>query len=243
MFTPIISSSSASMRIERRERVHERHAAAGDDALFDGRARRLQRVLDAVLLLLELDLGGRADLDDGDAAGELGQALLELLLVEVAVGVLDLGLDLVDARLDGVLGTGAVDDRGVVLGDLDGLGAAEARRAPRSRASCRAPRRRPAPPVTMAMSSSMRLRRSPKPGALTATEVNVPRSLLSTSVGSASPSTSSAMISSCLPACMTFSSTGSRSLIELIFWLAMRMYGSDSTASMRSGSVIMYGEM
>ena len=49
------------------------------------------------------------------------------------------------------------------------------------------------------MSSSMRLRRSPKPGALTATPVNVPRSLLTTRVARASPSTSSAMIRIGLP--------------------------------------------
>ena len=48
------------------------------------------------------------------------------------------------------------------------------------------------------MSSIWRLRRSPKPGALTATEVKVPRSLLTTSVASASPSTSSETISSVL---------------------------------------------
>jgi hypothetical protein len=41
-----------------------------------------------VLLLLHLRLGGRADLDDGDAARELGQALLELLAVELLVVVL-----------------------------------------------------------------------------------------------------------------------------------------------------------
>src|SRR3954468_5050774 len=52
------------------------------------------------------------------------------------------------------------------------------------------------PPVRIAMSSSMRLRRSPKPGALTATPVNVPRSLLTISVARASPSTSSAVITS-----------------------------------------------
>ena len=46
------------------------------------------------------------------------------------------------------------------------------------------------------MSSSIALRRSPKPGALTAATLRVPRSLLTTSVASASPSTSSAMISS-----------------------------------------------
>ncbi len=48
------------------------------------------------------------------------------------------------------------------------------------------------PPVRIAMSSSIRLRRSPKPGALTATPVKVPRSLLTTSVARLSPSTSSA---------------------------------------------------
>ena len=55
------------------------------------------------------------------------------------------------------------------------------------------------PPVRMAMSSSIALRRSPKPGAFTAQTCSVPRSLLTTSVASASPSTSSAMISSGLP--------------------------------------------
>ena len=55
------------------------------------------------------------------------------------------------------------------------------------------------PPVRMAMSSSIALRRSPKPGALTAATWSVPRSLLTTSVASASPSMSSAMISSGRP--------------------------------------------
>ena len=67
------------------------------------------------------------------------------------------------------------------------------------------------------MSSSIRLRRSPKPGALTATAVNVPRSLLTTIVASDSPSTSSATISSGLPAWMTCSSTGRMSLTAPIF--------------------------
>ena len=46
------------------------------------------------------------------------------------------------------------------------------------------------------MSSSIALRRSPKPGALTAATLRPPRSLLTTSVASASPSMSSAMMSS-----------------------------------------------
>jgi hypothetical protein len=77
--------------VERGRQADERHAAAGDDALFDGRAGRVERVLDAGLLLLHLDLGRGADLDHGHAAGELGEALLELLAVVVAGGVLDLG--------------------------------------------------------------------------------------------------------------------------------------------------------
>ena len=79
------------------------HAAAGDDALFDGRAGGVQGVLDAGLLFLHLDLGGRADVDLGHAAGELGEPLLELFAVVVAGGVLDLAADLVDPALDGVL--------------------------------------------------------------------------------------------------------------------------------------------
>ena len=95
------------------------------------------------------------------------------------------------------------------------------------------------PPVRMAMSCSMALRRSPKPGALTATQVNVPRSLFSTSVASASPSTSSAMISSCLPILTTFSSRPMISWMLEIFLSVMRMSGSLSTASIFSMSVHM----
>ena len=73
------------------------------------------------------------------------------------------------------------------------------------------------------MSSSMALRRSPKPGALTAHTWSVPRSLFTTSVASASPSTSSAMISSGLPCCATFSSSGSRSFMFEIFFSWIRM--------------------
>jgi hypothetical protein len=151
------------------------------------------RVLDAVLLLLELDLGGRADLDDGDAAGQLGEALLELLAVVVGVGVLDLGADLVDAALISVGVAGTLDDGGLVLGDDDLAG-----RPSRSRVMFSSLRPTSSemtwPPVRIAMSCSMALRRSPKPGALTATDLNVPRILLTTRVARASPSTSSAMI-------------------------------------------------
>ena len=111
--------------VERRDGLQEGGAAAGDDALLDGRAGRRERILDAVLLLLELDLGGRADLDDGHAARQLGEALLELLAVVVGGGVLDLGLDLGHPGLDLVGLAVAVDDGRVVLGRDDAAGRPE----------------------------------------------------------------------------------------------------------------------
>ena len=54
-------------------------------------------------------------------------------------------------------------------------------------------------PVTMAMSCRSDLRRSPKPGALMAATLSTPRILFTTSVASASPVISSAMISSGSP--------------------------------------------
>ena len=56
-------------------------------------------IVDAVLALLDLDLGRAADADDGDAGGELGQPLLQLLAIVVGGGLLDLRLDLADAAL------------------------------------------------------------------------------------------------------------------------------------------------
>ena len=99
------------------------------------------------------------------------------------------------------------------------------------------------PPETIARSSRNCLRRSPKNGAFTATAGNVLRIALTTSVDSASPSTSSATITSGLDCSTTFSSSGSSSATLPIFWLVSSTYGSSKTASMPSGSVTKYGEM
>src|SRR5690606_26497231 len=111
--------------VEGAEGADEGDAAAGHDALLDGRAGGVEGVLDARLLLLHLGLGRGADLEDGHAAGELGEPLLELLAVVVRRRRLDLRLDLADAGLDHVLRALAADERGVVLVDDDALGAAE----------------------------------------------------------------------------------------------------------------------
>ncbi len=66
------------------------------------------------------------------------------------------------------------------------------------------------------MSASIALRRSPKPGAFTATTVSRPLILFTTRVDSASPSTSSAITSIGFFAWATASSTGRKSAIEEI---------------------------
>ena len=86
------------------------------------------------------------------------------------------------------------------------------------------------------MSSSIALRRSPKPGALMASTLMVPLSLLTTSVASASPSTSSATIRSGLPTATTFSRVGRMSATALIFLSVTRMNGASRVASMRPAS-------
>ena len=100
-------------------------ATASDDALFDRGTRCGDRVFDAHLLFLELDLGVRANLDDGHAARELREALLELLAVPLGIGVLNFCLDLLDAIGNGFNVTGAAHDGRVVLRDDNTLCGAE----------------------------------------------------------------------------------------------------------------------
>src|SRR5258706_11582449 len=111
--------------VERLLTPEQRHAAPRHDALLDRRTSGMQRVLDPSLLLLHLGLGRRADVQHGHAAGELRQPLLQLLLVVIRRGLLDLGLDLRLAALDLVVLPLAVYERGVVLVHDDALGAAE----------------------------------------------------------------------------------------------------------------------
>src|SRR5205823_12709868 len=60
---PLVALEPFGGLLDGRRRVQERDAAARDDALLEGSPRGLQRVLDAVLLLLHLGLGRSADLD------------------------------------------------------------------------------------------------------------------------------------------------------------------------------------
>ncbi|MDT4867877.1 hypothetical protein FQZ97_1028090 [compost metagenome] len=84
------------------------------------------------------------------------------------------------------------------------------------------------------MSCSMALRRSPKPGAFTAEALRVPRTVLITSVVSASLSMSSATTSRGWPLLTTSSSKGSRSFSEDRRLSYSRMAAFSSVALCRS---------
>jgi len=68
-------------RFQGRQRTQQRHAAAWDNALFDGRPGRVQRIIDAILALSHFRFGAGTYADDGDAAKELREALLQLALL------------------------------------------------------------------------------------------------------------------------------------------------------------------
>src|SRR5438093_8020127 len=111
--------------LKRRQRVNERHASSRHDAFLDRRPRRLHRVLDPVLALLQLGLGSGADLDDGHAAGQLAQPLLQLLAVPVGRSGFDRDLDRAGPRLNCLGVALAFDDRRLFLRDHYPAGAAE----------------------------------------------------------------------------------------------------------------------
>mmetsp|Transcript_37507 Transcript_37507/g.89136 ORF Transcript_37507/g.89136 Transcript_37507/m.89136 type:complete len:502 (+) Transcript_37507:276-1781(+) len=113
----LVKVGDAGLRLlEAAGRVEQRSAAARDDALLDRRLGGVEGVRHAVLLLVHLDLRGAADLQHSHAAGELRQALLQLLPVIVALARVDGLADLI-APLGDVLLAGAVEDDGVLLGD------------------------------------------------------------------------------------------------------------------------------
>ena len=79
------------------------------------------------------------------------------------------------------------------------------------------------PPVRIAISSSIALRRSPNPGAFNAKQLMVPRILFTTNTARASLSTSSPMITRFLDTWRCFSKIGTRSATDDIFLSVIRM--------------------
>ena len=78
-----------------------------------------------MLAFLGLNFGGSANLDDGNAASQLGQTFLQLLAIVIGIGVGDFGTNLSHAGSHVFLGAAAGHDGGLILGDDDLLGSAE----------------------------------------------------------------------------------------------------------------------
>src|SRR5215469_9106118 len=103
--------------LESRSRTRQRHAAARDDALFHGCAGRVHRVFHAGFLLFHFGFGRGANFNDGHAAHQFRQPLLQLLTVVVAGGLIDLAANFFYAAFDLLVLALALDDGGVVLVD------------------------------------------------------------------------------------------------------------------------------
>ena len=152
-----------------------------------------REILHAELLLLELGLGLRANLDDGNAAGEARGALLELLLLVVSLGSFGEAVNLPrEPQPRGLVGAAITDDS-AALAELDARGVAEHLGANLVEGETE---------LILHHGGAgedgdileVRDLRSPKPGALSAQILSAPRSLFTTRVASASCSMSSAMM-------------------------------------------------
>ncbi|CAI8155993.1 MAG: Uncharacterised protein [Synechococcus sp. CC9902] len=99
-------------------------AAARNDSLFNSRLGGVDGVLETELLVLHLGFGGSTHLHHSHTAGQLGQTLLQLLLVIGGVGFVHLLLDLFAAGADSRLIAFSNDGGGVFV-DGDATGCAE----------------------------------------------------------------------------------------------------------------------
>ena len=153
--------------LDGRDAAEQRQTATRHDAFGNCRLGGADRIVQRLFLRLHLRFRGRADADHGDAAGQLGEPFLQLFLVVVAGRLLDLPAYLLDPAVDLLAVAAAADDRRGVLVDDDPLGATELieRRIFQLETELLGDDLRP---VSTAISCSIALRRSPKPGALTA---------------------------------------------------------------------------
>ena len=111
--------------VEGTDAAHVGDAAARYDTFLDRGASRLKGVLDAGLLFFHLRFGGGADIDDGDAAGQFGEPLLQFFTVVIGGCLVDLGANLLNPAFDVSLLARAFDNGRVVFVDGNAFGLAE----------------------------------------------------------------------------------------------------------------------
>src|SRR6185437_4839084 len=110
---------------DRFDTTQQRKAAAGNDPFGDCSLGRANGVVERLFPCFHLRLGWRADANDGDAARQLRQPLLQLVLVVFAGRLFDFSPDLLNAPLDLLAYARPADDRGVVLVDDGALATTE----------------------------------------------------------------------------------------------------------------------
>ena len=99
--------------------IDEGDAATGNDAFGESGLGGSYSVVNAELLFVNFGFGSTTDLDDGNFAKESSGTFLKLFAFVVGFGKFGLGLNEIDAVLDGVGVAGAFDDSGFVLGGDD----------------------------------------------------------------------------------------------------------------------------
>ena len=106
--------------------LKETSSSTRQNTLLDSSAGGVKSIDNPILLLANLNLGRTADLDDGNTSGQLGQTLLELLLLVLGSGRIgDDTANLLASLSNSTLAALAVENNGVLLGDGDGAGGAE----------------------------------------------------------------------------------------------------------------------
>ena len=86
---------------------------------------RADRVVESLLLRFHFGFGWRPHADNGDAAGELGQSLLQFLAVVLAGSFFNLAADLLDACVDPFAIAPSADDCGFVFVHDNAFGASK----------------------------------------------------------------------------------------------------------------------
>ena len=85
----------------------------------------MKGIINEILPLLHFGFGRSASLNDGNAAGQLGQPLFQFFAIVIAGGRINLLPDLLGSTVDLLLLAGAFDDKGVILVDHNALGRSE----------------------------------------------------------------------------------------------------------------------
>merc|ERR1719468_136777 len=108
-----IISSYASHSVQTSD---ESHSTAGNNSLLHCGPGGVESVSNTILLLIDLNLGSAANLEDSHTGGHPGHPLLQLLFLVLAVGVLDLIPDHVHPLADVGLSAASSQHHAVILG-------------------------------------------------------------------------------------------------------------------------------